>query len=79
MIIILGAIAVFSCSGPAGVQRAPEGQKHKATADSYNIDRPFPPGYYFNDELPSATVYLTFDDGPADWTEGILDALKRET
>jgi peptidoglycan/xylan/chitin deacetylase (PgdA/CDA1 family) len=38
----------------------------------------YPPGYYEDDPLPDKTVYLTFDDGPSDWTAGILDILKKE-
>jgi peptidoglycan/xylan/chitin deacetylase (PgdA/CDA1 family) len=41
-------------------------------------DYPFGPGYYFHDELPENMVYLTFDDGPSDWTSGILDTLAGE-
>ena len=41
-------------------------------------DYPFGPGYYFYDELPEYTVFLTFDDGPSDWTPGILDTLAKE-
>jgi len=38
----------------------------------------FPPGYYEDDPLPDKTVYLTFDDGPSEWTETILNILKKE-
>lgn len=41
-------------------------------------DYPFGPGYYPYDELPANTAYLTFDDGPSDWTESILDTLDKE-
>ncbi|NLV66042.1 MAG: polysaccharide deacetylase family protein [Spirochaetes bacterium] len=41
-------------------------------------DYPFGSGYYFHDELPANTVYLTFDDGPSDWTSGILDTLAED-
>lgn len=37
-----------------------------------------PPGYYMDDPLPDRTAYLTFDDGPADWTGDILTILKDE-
>jgi peptidoglycan/xylan/chitin deacetylase (PgdA/CDA1 family) len=36
----------------------------------------YPMGYYFDDPLPDHTVYLTFDDGPTDWTDEILDTLR---
>ncbi len=36
----------------------------------------YPPGYYSGDPLPPSTIYLTFDDGPGDFTEEILDVLK---
>ena len=35
----------------------------------------FPKGYYSGDPLPPATLYLTFDDGPAENTAAILDIL----
>jgi len=38
----------------------------------------YPKGYYDGDMLPEKTAYLTFDDGPSEWTDGILDALKKE-
>jgi len=38
----------------------------------------YPPGYYEDDPLPDKTVYLTFDDGPSEWTNAILDVLKEE-
>ncbi len=37
-----------------------------------------PKGYYDGDPLPEKTAYLTFDDGPAEWTDQILDTLKKE-
>ncbi|PKL15900.1 MAG: polysaccharide deacetylase [Spirochaetae bacterium HGW-Spirochaetae-5] len=38
----------------------------------------YPKGYYTGDMLPEKTAYLTFDDGPAEWTGSILDTLKKE-
>jgi peptidoglycan/xylan/chitin deacetylase (PgdA/CDA1 family) len=38
----------------------------------------WPQGYYPGDPLPPRTVYLTFDDGPCDFTVQILDILKEE-
>jgi len=38
----------------------------------------YPKGYYNGDSLPEKTAYLTFDDGPSEWTESILDTLKKE-
>jgi len=38
----------------------------------------YPKGYYNGDRLPAKTAYLTFDDGPSEWTAGILDVLKEE-
>jgi len=35
-----------------------------------------PKGYFSGDPLPPATIYLTFDDGPAPETAQILDVLK---
>ncbi len=37
-----------------------------------------PVGFYKDDALPEYTVYMTFDDGPAAWTDQILDILKQE-
>lgn len=34
--------------------------------------------YLHGDPLPEKTVYLTFDDGPGEWTSRILDVLDRE-
>ena len=38
----------------------------------------FPNGFYDGDPLPEKTAYLTFDDGPSDWTGIILDTLEKE-
>ena len=38
----------------------------------------WPQGYYPGDPLPPHTVYLTFDDGPCDFTGQVLDILKEE-
>ena len=38
----------------------------------------YPPGFYDDYSLPSKTVYLTFDDGPSEWTDGILNILKKQ-
>ncbi len=38
----------------------------------------YPKGFYSGDSLPEKSAYLTFDDGPSDWTESILDILKQE-
>jgi len=38
----------------------------------------YPPGFYDNYSLPDKTVYITFDDGPSEWTDRILDILKKE-
>lgn len=35
-------------------------------------------GYFDKDPIPDKTAYLTFDDGPNEWTEEILDILKAE-
>jgi peptidoglycan/xylan/chitin deacetylase (PgdA/CDA1 family) len=40
--------------------------------------RYWPQGYYPGDPIPAKTVYLTFDDGPSDFTIQILDILKEE-
>jgi peptidoglycan/xylan/chitin deacetylase (PgdA/CDA1 family) len=38
----------------------------------------WPQGYYSGDPIPTRTIYLTFDDGPTDFTAQILDILKEE-
>lgn len=38
----------------------------------------WPSGYYDGDPLPASTVYLTFDDGPGDFTGEILAILRDE-
>lgn len=43
-----------------------------------NSSDAYPAGYYQDDPLPDKTAYLTFDDGPSDWTDGILDVLDDE-
>jgi Predicted xylanase/chitin deacetylase len=40
--------------------------------------RLWPQGYYSGDSLPERTIYLSFDDGPTDFTAGILDVLEEE-
>ena len=43
-----------------------------------NASDAYPPGYYRDSSLPDKTAYLTFDDGPGDWTDDILTILKNE-
>lgn len=43
-----------------------------------NIADSYPMGYYGGDPLPEKTAYLTFDDGPSEWTGRILDILREE-
>jgi len=40
--------------------------------------RLWPRGYFPGDPLPPSTIYLTFDDGPTEFTPAILDILKEE-
>ena len=56
----------------AGVPVLADQVHSKTESDAY------PRGYYNGDRLPEKTAYLTFDDGPSEWTEGILDVLKKE-
>lgn len=39
----------------------------------------YPLGFYDGDPLPAKTAYLTFDDGPCEFTAEILDKLERES
>ncbi len=41
-------------------------------------DDAHPLGFYSDDSLPDKTVYLTFDDGPSDWTDDIVNVLRKE-
>ena len=75
-LIVVIAVAL-SCSGKVGtvpVTREMPAMMIEAIQEDY----PFSPGYYFHDELPEQTAFLTFDDGPGDWTSSILDTLARE-
>lgn len=40
--------------------------------------RYWPRGYFPGDPLPPSTIYLSFDDGPTDFTPQLLDILKEE-
>lgn len=49
------------------------------TSSNIQTDRKNGPiGYYEGDPLPPKTAFLTFDDGPSDWTGDVLDVLKKE-
>ena len=49
------------------------------TASSrFLLNDAYPPGFYKDDPLPDKTAYLTFDDGPSEWTADILDTLREE-
>ncbi len=39
----------------------------------------YPPGFYDGDPLPPRTAYLSFDDGPTEFTEEILDICAQES
>lgn len=39
----------------------------------------YPMGFYDGDPLPRQTAYITFDDGPSDFTAEILDSCKKES
>ncbi len=65
-------LLVWCCGDDSG-----KGQNDKRPRRQVD-DGAHPPGFYFEDELPERTAFLTFDDGPTDWTESILDSLKRE-
>jgi peptidoglycan/xylan/chitin deacetylase (PgdA/CDA1 family) len=51
-----------------------------AGASAFAPPRPLGVGYPDgNDLLPAKTAYLTFDDGPSDWTPDFLDVLKSKS
>ena len=45
----------------------------RPAASGFGSERPV--GLYPREALPAKVAYLTFDDGPADWTGGFLDIL----
>lgn len=50
-----------------------------AGAESFSPVRPLGVGYPDGDNpLPAHTAYLTFDDGPSDWTNDFLDILRSD-
>ncbi len=71
---------------PAPISQDPQAGRAASTARSPNdpAAAPFrdsqywPQGYYPGDPIPDHTIYLTFDDGPCDFTAQILDILKEE-
>jgi peptidoglycan/xylan/chitin deacetylase (PgdA/CDA1 family) len=71
-----GSPAEFSKLNPSAVTNwtaaAPSAGCQMMTA--YSLSRPL--GYYKGDPLPDHIAYLTFDDGPCDWTTDVLDILK---
>jgi peptidoglycan/xylan/chitin deacetylase (PgdA/CDA1 family) len=52
-------------------------QKSQPRHENGKPNRSRPLGFFDGDPLPERTVYLTFDDGPTDFTEDFLDVLKR--
>jgi peptidoglycan/xylan/chitin deacetylase (PgdA/CDA1 family) len=77
--LALGALAVLplaatTSGGPDSLPAAIRSPVAEPPRDA----RYFPRGYYSGDPLPPHTVYLTFDDGPCDFTGQILDILKQE-
>lgn len=50
------------------LQTAPKVEEHDQSL--------YAQGYYDGDPLPPSTIYLSFDDGPGDFTAEILDILK---
>ena len=64
----------YTLGFPSGVNADPSGQ---ATIPAADLRDPamYAPGYYDGDPLPPSTVYLSFDDGPGDFTADILNTL----
>lgn len=54
------------------ISSQPEKQAQQILLDAY------PLGFYMDDPLPEKTAFLTFDDGPSDFTDDILDVLRKE-
>jgi peptidoglycan/xylan/chitin deacetylase (PgdA/CDA1 family) len=71
---------------PAPISRNPQAGHAASTARSPNDpaaapsrdSQYWPQGYYPGDPIPDHMIYLTFDDGPCDFTAQILDILKEE-
>ncbi len=71
---------------PAPISQNPQAGHATPTARSPNDpaaapsrdSQYWPQGYYPGDPIPDHTIYLTFDDGPCDFTAQILDILKEE-
>lgn len=64
---------IILARAPAQASRARPGLAGKAATEGYR-----PRGYYSGDPLPPSTIYLSFDDGPWDFTGNILDVLEAE-
>lgn len=75
--IIILAVFNAACSGRRELLPAVEITPVNTTY-SVQKDYPYGPGYYPRDQLPGKRACLTFDDGPSDWTSGILDTLAKE-
>jgi peptidoglycan/xylan/chitin deacetylase (PgdA/CDA1 family) len=54
-------------------------QTRIAAASPSRAPADFPAGFYDGDPLPARTAYLSFDDGPSDFTAEILDACQKES
>ncbi|TGK15668.1 polysaccharide deacetylase family protein [Leptospira fluminis] len=65
--LILFYTLVFSCATSPD-RRDPTGSSARYGAV----------GFYDGDPVPDKVAYLTFDDGPSDWTSEILDVLRSE-
>jgi len=50
-----------------------------ASATPYRNLADYPLGFYDGDPLPAKTAFLTFDDGPCEFTSEVLDELERES
>jgi peptidoglycan/xylan/chitin deacetylase (PgdA/CDA1 family) len=72
---ILAAIVLTYLAPLSGqdLALAPAGKARVPTQEGFR-----PRGYYSGDPLPPRTVYLSFDDGPWDFTSDILDVLAEE-
>jgi peptidoglycan-N-acetylglucosamine deacetylase len=72
-ILIISIISLIASIGLANDKKtAVTSIPHQTSMQEYAL------GYYESDPTPYKIAYLTFDDGPTDWTAGILDILKKE-
>jgi peptidoglycan/xylan/chitin deacetylase (PgdA/CDA1 family) len=89
-IILMGVAVLLEANAPipAPISQDPQAARATGQAPAASPSDPaaavprdsryWPRGYYPGDPIPARTIYLTFDDGPCDFTGQVLDILKEE-